>query len=340
MEALLSAEADPAMRGPFPLLCTPWTEAGELDVDTLVREAEFVASCGARGVIWPTAGEVLDNLTDDEYRRGLDALASRAKKDFAARLVAICPGRTSAEAVSRVEFVNSLMRRHRVKIAVLARPCDDARDEDAVAAHFRRIGKVAEGPVIIQTFNGKSPAPSVELLVKLSREYPDVFGYVKEESPGGGVNERIAALLAAKPAIHSVFSGWGAKGWLYQGGRLGSDGIITQRPAYADVLAYIFERMENGDDGTMVDAYSKLLLMYNLGDTFGKSDDEMRGVHLHVLKKRGVFRNTLTRGTGKGPASTRKLDDAPLPPGAEAEIDARLAALAPFMRKKEANDGR
>ena len=41
---ILLAGGDPAMRGPFPLLCTPWTADGALDVPTLVKEEEFVDS--------------------------------------------------------------------------------------------------------------------------------------------------------------------------------------------------------------------------------------------------------------------------------------------------------
>ena len=89
--------AERPLRGPFPLLVTPWTADAQLDVPTLVKEAAFVNRCGAGGVIWPSAAEVLGNLSMDEYRRGLDALAARAARpEFKARLTAVCPGRSSA----------------------------------------------------------------------------------------------------------------------------------------------------------------------------------------------------------------------------------------------------
>ena len=83
---MVVAGGDPALRGPFPLLCTPWTADGALDVQTLVKEAEFVDSCGVAGILWPTAGEVVDLVKEGEYEKGLDALAARAAKPgFAAR---------------------------------------------------------------------------------------------------------------------------------------------------------------------------------------------------------------------------------------------------------------
>ena len=356
--AIAFAGGDPAMRGPFPLMCTPWTAEGALDVPTLVKEAEFVDSCGVAGVIWPTAGEVADLVKEGEYERGLDALAARAAKpDFKARLTAVCSGKTSKSALARVRTVNSLIEKHGVKMAILARPPDDAKTQDDIAAYYRALGAIAKCPVIIQTYNGKSPQPDVDLLITLAKEFPDVYGYVKEESPGGKVNARMAQLIAAKPVIHTVFSGWSAKGWLYQGPRLGTEGIITQRPAYADLLAYIWRQMETGNweriprakrvaegdalagvgtgNGTLVDAYCKLLLMCNLGTTFGGNDDVMRGPHLYVLQKRGVFTNTYTRKRPpKDDTSGRKwiVEEFNLSADEKAEIDRRLAVCAPYLK--------
>ena len=333
----LLAGGDPGIRGPFPLLCTPWTAEGALDVPVLVKEAVFVNACGVAGVIWPTAGEVADLVEEGEYEKGLDALAARASMpDFKARLTAICPGKTSTDALARVKTVNAIMKKHGISMAILARPPDDARTQADIETHYRALAAITIAPVIIQTYNGKSPQPDVELLVRLATDYPAVYGYVKEESPGSKVNARMAQLVAAKPAISTVFSGWGAKAWLYQGLRIGTEGIITQRPAYADMLAYLWRQQENGDrDGTAIDAYSKLLLMYNLGDTFGGSADDMRGPHLHVLKKRGIFTNTYTRKRPpKNDKSGRKwiVTSCEMSPAELEEIDRRLDACKPYLK--------
>lgn len=331
--ALCAAEA---IRGPFPLLCTPWTETGALDVGTLVREAAFVNACGVGGVIWPTAGEVADLVAEGEYEKGLDALAARAAQpDFKARLTAICPGKTSGEALSRVRTVNETMARHGIRMAILARPPDDAKTQADIDAHFRALAAIAQCPVIIQTYNGKSPQPDVALVVRLAKDYPGIYGYVKEESPGLQVNSRIAELVAAKPVIKTVFSGWGAKGWLYQSRRLGTEGMITQRPGYADLLARMWREQQSGDpNGLLADVYSKLLLMYNLGDVFASADDEMRGPHLYVLQKRGVFVNTYTRRrAAKDDKRGRKwiVDEVRLSALQKDEIDARLEACRPYL---------
>ncbi len=63
----------------------------------------------------------------------------------------------------------------------------------------------------------------------------------------------------------------------------------------------------------------KYLYMINLGDVFCKAgDDTMRGPHLYVLEKLGIFRNRLTR-TAPG-----KVEEYAMTDSMKAEVDARL----------------
>ena len=85
---------------------------------------------------------------------------------------------------------------------------------------------------------------------------------MKEEA--GPVIARTRALLAARPPIRRVFSARGGYGWLYEL-RLGSEGLITERAIYADVLTRIWQLHQSGSDpAALRDAYSKFLLMINL----------------------------------------------------------------------------
>lgn len=300
--------ANSVISGPLPLLVTPWTEDAKLDIEVLVREAEYVMGFGVGGIIWPTAGEVLWNLSAIEYESGLRALAMAAR---ATTVIATCPGLDSASAVERVKIVQRIVGETGASMAVLARPPNDAADQAAIAAHYEAVAKAARIPVVIQTFNdGNSPQPDVTLLVRLAHDYPEVFGYVKEESPGGKVNARMAELLRHHE-IKMVFSGFGGKAWMFQGTKIGTDGVISQRPAYASLFVRIYALMKEGrqsDDPELAGTYAKYLYMCNLGDTFGETDDMMRGPHLYVLQKLGIFRNRLTRD-GKGVLSDYTMSD-------------------------------
>ena len=301
------------IRGPYPLLVTPWTEDAKLDVDVLVKEADYVNGCGVGGIIWPTAGEVLGNLSVAEYETGLSALAARAVAGgYGARITAICPGKTSAHAVDLVRRVQAIADRTGAKMAILARPPDDATNQTMIAAHYRAVAAVTKLPVIIQTFNGqkRTPQPAVDVIVALAREFPGTYGYVKEESPGLKVNARMAELLA-HPEIKTVLSGWGGKGWMYQGTKIGTRGVISQRPAYASLFKKVYDLIGEGrssDDPELASTYAKYLYMCNLGDTFTETDDTMRGPHLHVLERLGIFRNRLTRD-GKGKLTDFAMSD-------------------------------
>jgi len=322
LTALIAAAV---LRGPFPLLVTPWTEDAKLDVPVLVREAEYVNRCGTGGIIWPTAPEIKDLDAAGEYEAGLTALAERAVRpgaEFAARITATCAGTNAAACVAQAAKVEAVAKRTGAAMAILARPPDDATNQTMIAAYYRALAKATTQPVIIQTYNGKSPQPDVSLLVELAKEFPDIYGHVKEESPGDKVNDRMAELLT-HPEIKGVFSGWGGKGWVYQGARIGTCGVISQRPAYASLFVKIWNRLAAGADASdpeLADAYAKYLYMVNLGDIFSKwGDDEMRGPHLHALNRLGIFTNTLSR---EGPG---KVKSWPMTDAMKAEIDARLA---------------
>lgn len=322
MNALGYMLAAAVLQGPYPLLVTPWTEEAKLDVPVLVKEADYVNSCGVGGIIWPSAGEVLGNLKEDEYTAGLRALAMRSvEAKYEARVTAICPGKTSKDAVKLGALVQSIADETGAKMAILARPPDNATNQVMIADHYRAFAKVVKMPVIIQTYNGKSPQPDVDVIVKLTQESPNVYGYVKEESPGLQVNDRMEQLLSHRE-IKMVFSGWGGKGWVFQGSRIGAKGVISQRPAYASLFVKVYNRIAAGADASdpeLADAYTKYLYMINLGDVFSNAgDDAMRDIHLYVLQKLGIFRNRLTRDS-KGKVTEFAMTDK-----MKAEVEARM----------------
>lgn len=301
------------VRGPYPLLVTPWTSDARLDLDVLAKEADYVNGCGAGGIIWPTANEVLKNLSDAEFEAGVRVLASRAvEKSYQARITAVCPGKDSAAALKRVKRVQRIADETGAKMAILARPPDDATNQTMIAAHFRALAGVAKLPVIVQTYNAQehTPQPDVGLLVQLAGEFPGIYGYVKEESPGLKVNGRMAELLK-HPEIKTVLSGWGGKGWMFQGTKIGTRGVISQRPAYAGLFRKIYDLMCEGRDSSdpeLASVYAKYLYMCNLGDTFAETDDAFRGPHLHVLERLGIFKNRLTRNA-EGKVSDYEMTD-------------------------------
>ena len=320
-----------AIGGPFPLLCTPYRAEGDgedavatqgggaVDCAVLAKEARFVADRGAHGVIWPAANDALLRLTPDEERRGLEAIAD-ALDGRDVYFCACCPGTNTADTVRRLAFVEDVAARHpNLPVTMLVRMADDAKGDADHERHYEAVAAAVKRPVIIQTYNKKSPAPSVELLVELSKRHPDRFGWIKEEGGGSEVCPRMRKLAAAKPHVKLVFSGWGGRDWLYQYRTCGTRGVITQRPQFTGLIVRIWDALEKGSPEA--DAlFAKFFYLSNLN--YVLSDKDMRGWNLYVLKKLGVFENTLSRTVGKD--GTRKLEDVTLAPEDVAEIDARL----------------
>ena len=319
--------------GPFPILSVPYLSDGALDCETLVREAEFVAECGVNGFIWAQSNDAIDLLTVEERKTSFDALAKAVEgKDT---IVALgCQGRDTAEMEALARHVEHLAAKHpSVMLAIVSRPPHDARTQDDICRYYRALAKIAKRPVIIQTYTSeKVPIPDASLLVRLAREYPEVYGWIKEETGGEDANERMLAETSA-PEIKTVFSAWGSYGWLDQHRRFGTHGVVSERACYADVLMHIWRALEAGDSKRANVIFAQYLFMMNLKETV--PGGHLRGFNLYVLKKRGIFRNFISReyADKENTPGRWKLAERTFTPGEIAQIEDRLECLAPYFGK-------
>lgn len=93
--------------------------------------------------------------------------------------------------------------------------------------------------------------------------------------------------------------------------------------------------MENGDPrGELDTAFSKYLLMLNISKFI---PDDLRGGHLYVLRKRGVFKNFISREYEKKDGKL-SIPNAPIARDLKLtqeqidKIETRFASLAPYLR--------
>jgi len=96
--------------------------------------------------------------------------------------------------------------------------------------------------------------------------------------------------------------------------RLGSDGVIIGGVPYADVFAQLWNLHQQNKLQEQREVFSKLLLMLNL-------DGRIPGVRPYILKKRGVFKTTVTR-----------QGNHQLTPEAISEIEYNSEALKPYLK--------
>jgi dihydrodipicolinate synthase/N-acetylneuraminate lyase len=277
-------------------------------------------------MIWPQSGDSVDLLTMEEKLRGMEVLAETSRS----LRTALCLGVQGKDTEEVLVYA-----RHAEKLApaaIISRPPDSGRTEADLRQYWQALAEVTKRPVIFQTTGGvayKGPVPSVKLMIELAKEFPQ-FGYIKEEA--APIIARTRELAAARPTIRRVFSARGAHGWLYES-HLGTEGLITERAVYADVLTRIWELMESGQDpDTVRDAYAKLLLLFNVGQHLPGGD--LRGFQLHLWKKRGVFKNMVSRQYGPQQTIPAKPIFSELKLNAQeiAEIDFRFEALKPYLK--------
>lgn len=298
------------------ILHTPFAEDGTVDWEDLAREARFVDRAGCQGAVWPQGSSSVATLTKAERMRGMEVLAA-AMQGARAALVLGVQGRDTPEMLEFAKRADAL-----ACDAMIAMPPSNGQTLDEYHQYFRALAGATTRPVIVQTSGGnRSLPPSTDLIVQLAREFPN-FGYVKEES--APILERMRAELAHRPPMKGIFGASFAAGWLYEM-RLGLDGVITGNAMFADLMARIWDLHERGKREELREAYGKFLLMRNL-------EEQIPGASLYIMKKRDIFKTTVTRAGAPVGGSAPKVTRLVLSADAIEEIDYRFDALKPYLK--------
>ena len=299
---LAMATSRKPLRGAFPIMATPFTEAGAVDFEDLAGEVEFLVRCGVQGMVWPQSASEYVKLTKEERMTGMELLA----KSIHGKKPALVLGVQGANTADMLEY--AALAEKLAPDAVIAIPPATGKSLDDFRAYYKALAKAVNRPVFVQTSGGpKGIEPTTAMIVELASEFPNL-GYVKEE-----VDPRIPRMLELakhRPAIQAVFSGSG--GWPYEM-RLGFDGMMPGSP-FADIYAQLWELHEAGNERQVRELFSKLALLTTL-------EAQIPGMRLYVMKKRGVFKTMASRRTEFRPT-----------PEAVREIDESLALVKPYFR--------
>ena len=300
------AAAPKPMQGAFIILSTPYTSTKAIDWEDLAHEVDCMDRYGVHGLVWPQLSSELLQLNKEERLRGMEVLAKAAK----GKKTALVLGVQGEDAREMIEYAE-----HAEKAdpdAMIAIPPTKAKSMDDYREYFRALCKLTKRPVFIQTSGGApNLPPSIDMMLELAREFPN-FGYVKEEHDP--VIPRMRELIKHRPdPIKRVFGAHFGNGWLYEM-RLASDGVITGGAMYGDIYAHLWNLHQQNKLDETRDLYAKLLLMLNL-------DQQIPGTRLYILKKRGIFKTSVSR------QREYKLSSDEI-----AEIEYRFGALKPYMK--------
>ncbi len=296
------------MRGIFPIVQTPFTDAGKLDLEVLAREVKFLDRCGVHGIVWPQLASEYATLTVEERIAGAEAILAAGKS----LKPAIVIGVQGADIGAATRYA-----RHAEKNgadAIIALPPAGQDDLEAVLDYYRQIGKAAALPLFVQTIGNMS----VEFVLRMAREAP-TLRYVKDEA--GSTLPRIGE-FAAKSSELKIFTG--AHGvTLLDEMRRGSAGSMPAS-GFADLYAAVWDLWQAGRRSEATGLFAKTLLLITEVQVYGIESLK------YVLHLRGVFPNWVTRRAAR--SSPLVAARAPLDEPAKQALREALEFVRPHLR--------
>jgi dihydrodipicolinate synthase/N-acetylneuraminate lyase len=275
------------IEGVFPIAQSPFTDADQLDVNTLVEELRFIDRGRVHGFVWPQLASEWSTLTESERMAGTEAICAEGKKLRPAIVI-------GAQALSTPLAVR--YARHAQKCgadAVIALPPPkapaDSIDEAVLLDYYSAIGKAIDLPLIVQAVGNMS----VDTIVNLSKAIPNLH-YVKDEA--GQPLFRLAEFRAKTDGRLKIFTGSHGKTLIDEMIR-GFSGTMPAAP-FADIYAKAWDLWHEGKRREAVDVYGRAAILIHEVTIYGTESTK------YMLCLRGVFKNTRVRQQEKS-----KLDE-------------------------------
>jgi len=277
--------------GVLPVFQTPYLLDGTIDLATLEVELNWILDNGCDGFVMGMVSEFL-RLSDAEVST-VAALAC----DVAARRSAQCIISVGAEA-THVATDRARQAEGLGATAVMATPpLSIALDDVEKAAYFTAILESVGVPVVVQDASGYVGQPlSIEVQAHLAKTHRHQAVFKPEAPP---IGPRVSALLVATDGAARVLEGTGGIALVDSHRR----GIVGTMPG-ADVcwaISALWSALERGDAARVSAINAPLTELISLQGSL----DSFLAVEKYLLKKQGIFVNTIVRG----PVSFR-LDDA------------------------------
>jgi len=285
---LSKASAAPAdkLEGVFPIVQTPFQDSGALDVDTLIREIQFLHRIGVQGVVWPQLASEYPLLTYDERIAGAEAIMRANKALDPKTRPAVVIGVQAPDTEAAVKYA-----RHADKLgpdAIIAIPLNQGQDEARQMEYYSAIGKACSRPLFVQTVGNMS----VDLVLRMAKQIP-TLQYVKDEA--GVTLPRLTEYRKRGQMLKAVFTGKLGPTFLDDLER----GAVGNMPAAAfpDLYVAAWQAWKSGKKDEAMEAFGRALLLISEEQAYGMAGRK------YMLQVRGVFPNAKCRG------DVRPLDD-------------------------------
>lgn len=273
------------IRGLVPILATPFTPDGELDLPSLRRLTSFTLAGGADGVAVSGMASEAFALTATERRRVLETVV-----DVVGGAVPVVSGVNGTSTVTAIEQAREAVDGGASCLMVLppymvkptADQLQDFYADVAAAVHAEIMVQDAPGPTGVQM--------SVQTIAELSK-VPGVTS-VKVEAPPTA--EKVYAVVqAAASETFAVLGGNNAQLCMEEYAR----GAVGTMPAceFTDVLAPILQRLQDGNEKDARREFADLMPLL----LFGVQPGLAWAVHKEVLVRRGIIESATVRSPAR-----------------------------------------
>lgn len=240
------------LKGVIPPMTTPFRGDGELVLDAVKAQVDFLVAAGAHGLAAGGSTGEGHTLDPEEYRDLMQATV-----DATAGRIPVVAGiivDSTRDAIRRGRMVRDLgvAALQVTPVHYLFKP-----DDDAMVRHFKTMADETGMPIIIYNvvpWSYLSPA----LLVRIMTEVPLVVG-VKQSA---GDLKLFADLMITAPRDKLIFSAVDAL--MYPSYALGAAGSIAAILAAAPKASVdLWNAVKAGEHATALDLHQKLLVLWN-----------------------------------------------------------------------------
>lgn len=269
------------LTGVLPVLATPFTQDGDIDLGVLKDEIDWVFARGVDGVVMGMVSETL-------------RLSSEERDELAGAICTAADGRGSIVTSVGAESLHTAVRHARVAedcgaTAVMAiPPVATAVDDTELLMYYTGLIEAIRIPVVIQDASGYLGRPlPLELQARLHREFGDRALFKPEAQP---IGPKLSALRDATGGRARIYEGTGGLA-LVDSFRRGIAGTMPG-PDLCWALVELWKALAAGDQARIDALNGPLCALVSVQTSL----DAFVTVQKHLLRRQGVLPEVWSRG--------------------------------------------
>lgn len=271
----------PLLHGVLPVLQTPLHEDGTLDLKTLDREIDWAFETGANGVVVAMVSEIL-------------RLGYHGRRELAAHVCQSVQGRgftvisVGAESIREAQHFAVHAEELGASAVMAIPPVATALGGTATGNYFAAIARAISIPLVVQDASSYvGAAIDLSVYLRLLEEFGEHRIYFKPEASPLGPN--LSKLRDASKGQARIFEGSGGINLVDCYRR----GIVGTMPGtdLLDGIVALWRALQTGDETRIYELSLPICALTALQLQAGL--DGFLAIEKYLLKKRGLFRNTL-----------------------------------------------